>query len=1142
MKRLSSPRTQLNERYDAIVIGSGYGGAIAASRLGRMKRSDGSKLNVCILERGREIQTGEYPDTIFEATKEFQIDLPHKHIGDVTGLFNLYANKDMNVIVGCGLGGTSLINANVALKADDRVFDDPHWPDEIRQDKARLETCYDRAMTMLGSNPFPDGEEGIPTLPKLEAQKISAAAINRPISCPPINVTFKDTVNAAGIAQPACTHCGDCVSGCNVGAKNTTLMNYLPDAWNNGVEIFTEVAVRWIEKDGDEWLVHCQLVEVGREVFDAPDLVIRCKQVFLGAGTLGSSEIMLRTKQKGLPLSDQLGQRFTSNGDALGFGFNNDIPINAIGYGNLPVGEFAPVGPCITSMIDDRATDDLEKGLILEEGSLPSPLSSILPGLMATASGLIGQDTDGGFVDEVKEHKRMLESIVRGSYHGAVHNTQVYLIMSHDDSDGRLIMQDDRIRVDWPGVGDKPIFERDSEFMKKATAANGGTYIPNPTWTPMLDNSLATVHPLGGCIMGRDAESGVVDHRGRVFDGSSGNNIHAGLYIVDGSAMSRSLGVNPLLTISAMAERSMELMAEAEGFKYDFDSPSQPRDAEPSTVGVRFTETMRGWWAEHGDYEQAVKSGKEDGSSLDFTLTVRVDDVNALVEQGGAYSGGMVGTVTAPNLSESPLTVTEGVFNLFARDPNQVGMEYMKYRFQMHAEDGKTWYFEGHKKVHNDPGIDIWSDTTELYITIYNGPDDTAPVKGRGMLYIKPLDFIRQITTVSATDAQTMHEGLKAVARFGLHFAGDLYYIYGSVLVPPQYFDVDTPPRKKRSLRVGAPEVYDFKTEDGVPLRLTRYQGGKKGPLLMVHGVGVSSHIFSTDTIETNLLEYLYAHDYDCWLLEMRISIVLPSAKQDWTLDDVAKKDYPSAIQKIREITNANDVQVFAHCGGSTAFFMAMMNGLEHVRSAVTSQTGPYQIVAPVNKAKAGLHLPTLLDTIGVDSLTAFTNNETNWLGKIYDKALKLQHFDVEEYCHNPVCHRVSFMYALLYEHDQLTRLTHDNLHELFGICSTTVFKHLALMARQQHIVSASDADSYMPHWDRLNIPITFIHGAENACYLPETTERSFNTLIEKNGAEGYARHVIPNYGHIDCIFGKNAADDVYPHILSALDQNNTRR
>jgi cholesterol oxidase len=128
-------------------------------------------------------------------------------------------------------------------------------------------------------------------------------------------------------------------------------------------------------------------------------------------------------------------------------------------------------------------------------------------------------------------------------------------------------------------------------------------------------------------------------------------------------------------------------------------------------------------------------------------------------------------------------------------------------------------------------------------------------------------------------------------------------------------------------------------------------------------------------------------------------------------------------------------------------------------------------------------------------------------------------------------------MYSLLYEHDQLNRLTHDNLHELFGICHMDIFKHLALCAREGKIVNAEGKDIYLPHWERLNLPITFIHGAENVSYLPETTERSFKKLVEVNGPEKYARHVIPNYGHIDCIFGQNAVQDVYPHILSALDK-----
>ena len=126
-------------------------------------------------------------------------------------------------------------------------------------------------------------------------------------------------------------------------------------------------------------------------------------------------------------------------------------------------------------------------------------------------------------------------------------------------------------------------------------------------------------------------------------------------------------------------------------------------------------------------------------------------------------------------------------------------------------------------------------------------------------------------------------------------------------------------------------------------------------------------------------------------------------------------------------------------------------------------------------------------------------------------------------------------MYAPLYEHDQLNEATHTALHEMFGIANMGAFDHLAEMVRKGHLVDSGGADIYLPHLDRLAIPITFIHGEENACFLPESTETTFNLLSDTNGAGLYRRHVVPNYGHIDCIFGKNAAQDVYPLILEHL-------
>ena len=147
---------------------------------------------------------------------------------------------------------------------------------------------------------------------------------------------------------------------------------------------------------------------------------------------------------------------------------------------------------------------------------------------------------------------------------------------------------------------------------------------------------------------------------------------------------------------------------------------------------------------------------------------------------------------------------------------------------------------------------------------------------------------------------------------------------------------------------------------------------------------------------------------------------------------------------------------------------------------------------------------------------------------------------EFEERCTSPVCHRISFLYALLYEHDQLNQATHDALHEMFGVANIGAFEHLALLVRKGRILAADGSDAYLPHLHRLAIPIAFIHGAENQCYLPKSTEITYNLLRKKNGASLYARQVIPNYGHIDCIFGKNAARDVYPLILAHLERTQT--
>lgn len=556
-------------------------------------------------------------------------------------------------------------------------------------------------------------------------------------------------------------------------------------------------------------------------------------------------------------------------------------------------------------------------------------------------------------------------------------------------------------------------------------------------------------------------------------------------------------------------------------------------------TGIEFTETMRGYLAKGaaGDFEAAAEQGRKDNSPFQFTLTVASDDLEDMLSNP-EHPAKMNGTVTAPILSDKPLTVRDGVFQLFVPNPSGVDTRNMNYRMIMTAADGRTWFFTGFKVVHPNPVLDIWHDTSTLYITVYDGPDDKAPVFGKGVLHILAADFAKQMTTLKVTNAANPVDALRQTARFGHFFAGVLFDTYGGIFSKSTPFDPNAPPRQKRPLRVDAPTVYAFPAKDGVALRLTRYQGGSKGPVILSHGLGVSSLIFSIDTIDTNLLEYLFANGYDVWLLDFRDSISLPASSSEWTGDDVAKNDYPAAVDKVRELTGAKDVQMVVHCWGSTTFFMSMLAGLEGVRSVVASQIATHFVVPTMNKIRTGLHLPEFLDKIGIKSLTAYVDSRADWWDRLYDDALRLYPVPLDNLCNNAVCHRITFMYAPLYEHTQLNQPTHeDALHEMFGVANIKSFEQISLMTRKGHIVAADGSEAYVPHLDCLKVPIAFIHGGKNACFLPDSTQITYDLLCKANGSSLYSRHVIPDYGHIDCIYGKDAAKDVYPLMLQHLDQ-----
>jgi cholesterol oxidase len=380
-------------------------------------------------------------------------------------------------------------------------------------------------------------------------------ALGHETIAPRIAVSFAENANPAGIAQPACTRCGDCCGGCNVGAKNTVALTYLPDAHRHGAHIFTEIAVRNVAKaPGGGWRVHGAVSGAKRNGGPA-EIVLDAPVVVLAAGTLGSTEILLRSRERGLPVSDRLGARFSANGDIIAFGYGAKTPVNAVGVGYPSKVDGLEIGASVSGQIEIRDAETLAHELNVQEGAMPSALAPVLPVLFLPNGRLLGA----------------LQSLINGVYKGPFASLQTFFAVSHDSASGRFSLDDDRLTLAWPGANDEPVYARLDAILAALVKESGGDYVKNPLAGTVMGHKPATAHPLGGCGMGRERGDGVVNHKCQVFDGAAGRGstaVHEGLYVIDGAVIPRSLGVNPLLTITALSERAMIHFAEDHGVRF----------------------------------------------------------------------------------------------------------------------------------------------------------------------------------------------------------------------------------------------------------------------------------------------------------------------------------------------------------------------------------------------------------------------------------------------------------------------------------------------------------------------------------------------------------------------------------------------
>ena len=536
--------------YDAVVIGSGYGGGVAASRLARMG------LRLAVLEQGRLWRPGDFPTTTKARRKATRLTGRAPKLGDPAGLYYLSIGKGLTVFGASGLGGGSLINAGVVLRPDLGRLRKAGWPEAVVSDGLLLEGLA-RAEAMLGVAPVPEPER----FAKFAGMRKAAEASGRSVQLPAMTISHRPGLNSAGVMQYACRHCGDCWSGCNVGAKNTVGITYIADAVDHGATVFCESRAQSISKTESGWEIVVQdLSKAGgaSQRIEAPIVV-------LAAGTLGTNELLLRAQRRGLQLSAKLGEQFSANGDDLVLADYLPEPVNAIATGFPPQGPrgAAPVGPHSMALID---LGDEHGPLWVHDGTMLTMMAALAP-LEALLQLKIGN---------------AIRLLKEGIYGDELSRSQLLYVVAQDDASGRLRLQNDHVMVDWPGYSDAPERVRAEQKVKAMIESMGAVFHTNPFAMTAFGGNRIIAHPLGGCAMGETVEQGVVAPDGRVFDPTKGpKGVHDGLYVCDGAAIPSAVGVSPLLTITALAERAMILAAEQLQRKLDVDAtPLRPvRDA-----------------------------------------------------------------------------------------------------------------------------------------------------------------------------------------------------------------------------------------------------------------------------------------------------------------------------------------------------------------------------------------------------------------------------------------------------------------------------------------------------------------------------------------------------------------------------------
>ena len=359
------------------------------------------------------------------------------------------------------------INASIALRPHAEVFQQQRWPEALRHVEV-LGPYYDamaRSMS-LSRTPFDQ-------TPKVRTRRLAAERLSQSpgfFDRSNLSVMYdhryldQNMRNPQGMIQRACTLCGDCINGCNVGAKNSLQYNYLPVAKHNGTEMYTQVEVTSIEKMDGYYRVNMVYIDDQYEKITRHPVSINSKMVVLGAGSPASAGILLDSQNDQFQFSAALGTGWSGNGDTIGFVTGLPSGTNIGGFGAYDHAGRPGVGPTVQTSLNFYQSYELRRRLLIQDSAIPSGVSNLFTALL-------------GDVD--------------------LNNSMAMLGMGHDDAVGKLVKKNGRWQISWPGHKDGEYRQMVFREFERLAQAHGGRY----KRLKAFGNNLVTVHPLGACGM-----------------------------------------------------------------------------------------------------------------------------------------------------------------------------------------------------------------------------------------------------------------------------------------------------------------------------------------------------------------------------------------------------------------------------------------------------------------------------------------------------------------------------------------------------------------------------------------------------------------------------------------------------------------